>query len=691
MGGADGNLPVQRTGFVGRGRELKAIAQLLEVSRLVTVTGIGGAGKSRVAVEAADRLRERFPDGIWHVDASRLRHEDLLVHMVAAALKMRDQSARSEMTSLVEFLEGRTLLIVLDSCEVMSDACAELVDELLRSTSGVSVLATGRRLLDVPGELSYLLPPLSLPPAEDPSAEQVLRSEAGELFEQRARVAARDFTVNEETAPLVADLCHRLDGIPLAIELAAVQLRTLSLREILARIGEDRLDLLTGSRRGTDRHRTLRAAIGSSHELCEPQEKLLWARMSVFSGDCGLAALEQICSDDRLPGDQILPAVQGLVEKSILIPVQGPLGIRYRLLETVRVYGAEWLKRLEETETLQRRHRDYYLRLAVRGDQAWSGRGQLYWYVRIQQEHANIQTALEYCLDNPGEVLVGLDLVSSLWFLWVGCGWSRVGRRYLERALEASPEPSVPRCRALWVYSYVVSGQGDIETALRIAQECSRTAGRIGDFRSVLFARKMMGTAAFLNGELYDALSNLGATIASSSVDQDLNPCLLPATVELALTLTALGEAEQAMSVLEDCILTCEQRGELWLRSYAYYARARAQRATRSLVDAAESTRASLRIKQRFHDVLGVCLNLELLALIACDQLDVRRAATLLGAAQANWRSFGLPLMGSASFGAEHEQCVKECLAIMGEERYQDCFEEGQAMNLDEAITFAIE
>ncbi|ETK32301.1 ATP-binding protein [Microbispora sp. ATCC PTA-5024] len=679
---------MELTSFVGRTRLLASLRQRLQESRLVTVTGIGGVGKSRTALRIAHQVRSQFRDGVWYADLARLQDPGMVHHTITAALGIADQSPRRGSDTLAEWLADREILLLLDTCEHLVDAVAELTQELLNASPKLRIIATSRRSLNAQGEYTVAVPPLTVP-GDDPM-ESPYTNEAVELFSARASAVAPDFAVDEDNITAVAELCRRLDGIPLAIELAAVRLRTLSVQQILALLA-DRFSLLAGaSRTALPRHQTLRAAIGWSHELCEPAERLLWARLSVFAGDFELDAARYVCAGNSLPSERILDVITGLVDKSVLLSFSTPGGQRYRLIDTLGQYGGEWLEKLGETEALRRRHRDYYLQLAERSEHSWSGPRQVHWYTRMRQEHDNIRVALEYCLSTQGEERIGLELLSSLWFMWVACGFVREGRHYLERALAASPQASKERCKALWVLSYIRSGQGDVSGAIEAAEQCSTDAVRVGESTAVILATKMLGTAAFLQGDLKKAMALLGVAIEFHRGGRELNPGLLPAIVELSLVLTAQQDVFEAETLLQDCLKICQERGEQWLRSYALWVMAMIKMATARTDEAMPSARDALRIKRHFHDVLGVLLVLETIARLHMAQGQAEQAARLLGAAQKNWQSFGLPQMGSPFLTAEHEKCVQEGMDTLGEDRFFALCELGAALNLDDTIAMAL-
>ncbi|MEU3165772.1 ATPase [Streptosporangium sp. NPDC006930] len=684
----DGNLPNELTSFVGRTRLLTTLRQRLGEHRLVTVTGIGGVGKSRTALRIAHQMRGDFKDGVWFADLARLQDPGMVRHTITSALGIADQSARSADETLIEWLGDREILLIIDTCEHLVDACGTLFEDLLVSARGLTILATSRQSLNCRGEHTVTIPPLTVP--GDSSGEDVFTNEAVQLFVTRASAVVPNFMLDESNIGPVAELCRRLDGIPLAIELAAVRMRALSVEQILGLLA-DRFSLLAGaSRTALPRHQTLRAAIGWSHELCEPAERLLWARLSVFAGDFELDAARYVCSGDNLPSEDIMELISSLVEKSILLSDGTPSGHRYRLIDTLRQYGEEWLDKLGESAVIRERHRDYYLQLAKRSEDAWSGARQVYWYVRMRHEHDNIRVALDHCLRTPGEVQAGLKLLSSLWFMWVACGLAREGRLYLEKTLELARQPSPDRCKALWVLSYINSAQGNITGAIEAAEQCSSDAVRVGDSGAVILATKMLGTAAFLQNDLQKASALLGVAIEFHKSGRELNPGLLPSIVELSMVLLIQNEPAEAEVLLRDCIAVCTQRGELWLRSYAIYALASVYQVMGRSPEAMSNAREALRLKRYFHDVLGIGLAIEVVAKQALEEGEAELSARLMGGGQANWRTFGMPQLGSPFFNSEHDRCVKECRRILGEEAHEKAFAQGRKLNLEELIVLAL-
>jgi predicted ATPase len=369
-----GNLPLELTRFVGRTAELARLARVLAASRLVTVTGAGGVGTSRLAAHAAARAGVR--DGVWRVELAPVRDPELVHHAVVEALGLTDHTTRAPRETLLAHLAERELLLILDGFEHLVDTCASLVTELSCRAPGLRVLAVGRRPLEVAGEHLFPLGPLDL-------------DEAAELFVDRA--ARHGIGLRDD--PDVRELCRRLEGIPLAVELAAGRLRALSPAQLLERL-DDRFQLLTGgSRDALPRHRTLRTAIGWSHELCTPEERLLWSRLSVFAGWFDLEAAEYVCGGDGLPADDVLDVVAELLAQSLLTREETVTGVRYRMLDTVRAYGADWLEATGDAARLRRRHRDWYVGLATWCELDWFSPRQHEVAARIEAELPNLRLA----------------------------------------------------------------------------------------------------------------------------------------------------------------------------------------------------------------------------------------------------------------------------------------------------------
>ncbi|MGI5395951.1 ATP-binding protein [Streptomyces sp. CA-251251] len=676
-----GNLPLELDAFVGRAAELAELAGALDSGRLVTVTGTGGVGKSRLAARAASRCAPR--DGVWRVDLAPVRDEEFVDYAVVEALGLTDHTTRLPRETLIAHLAERELLLVLDGVEHLVDACAALTAELLGRAPALRVLAVGRRPLGVAGE--RLVPLAPLRPEE---AVELLTVRAGQRHLPCGHEAAP-----EEGDGEVRELCRRLDGIPLAIELAAGRLGALSPGQVLRRL-DDRFRLLTGGdRTALPRHRTLRTAIGWSHELCTPQERLLWARLSVFAGPFDLEAAEYVCSGEGLAADDILDVLSALLAQSVLTREETPAGVRYRMLDTVRAYGADWLEATGDAARLRRRHRDWYVGLATWCELEWFSPRQREVAVRVDAELPNLRSALEHCLTEPDEAHLGQYLAGALWFHWVGCGRLSEGRRWLEQAVRLDAEGTAgeqSRLKALWVLGYVAILQGDTVPALAALQECREEAERSANPTAVAYAEHRTGCLALVTDDMQRAETLLRSALDRYREIGELNSNVLMGQVELAMTRAFQGDLADAVRLCEDVRQVCEDHGERWARGYALYVLAYAAWSESRPERARELLTDCLSGAHRFRDQLGSVLAVELLALVTVAQGDPAEAAVLQGAAGRMWPSVGLPLFGSAHYNAPHELCEAAAREQLGDERYEECVRHGARLGRREAVSRAL-
>ncbi|MGW6058315.1 ATP-binding protein [Streptomyces sp. NPDC055189] len=680
-----GNLPAETTSFVGRGAELRAVAQAVTDARLVTLTGVGGVGKTRLAQRAGAGLRDAFPDGVWLVGLSQLSEPALLALALYEGLRLADQSTRPASEVVTEWLADKKLLLILDCCEHLAADCADFVRTLLAAAPGVHVLATSRRPLALRGERAIVVPPLPV----DVHGGQP--SDASLLFMERAGVTKEDGTA-------VAEICAHLEGIPLAIELAAARLSEMDLEALRQRL-HDRYETLAAPSPspgspgawpgdGDPRHLTLRTAIGWSHELCTPQERLAWARLSVFADGFEQEAAELVCSGGPLGSGQIGGLLSALVDKSLLRSVQTQRGLRYSMLDTVREYGEEWLRSLGEEQRFSERHRDYYRWLARTGGRKWAGPDQVAWYERCTAEHANLRAALECCLadEDPRD---SLEMVGSLWFFWFCCGFQREGRHYGDRALAKSPGPGPEQGRfwALWTLGMVAFAQGDLEASGRQVDLCNPLADRLGDPAAVDAARYLEGSWLALSGQSARTLG-LVAGAAGSSDCGGGSPAvklLLLATVPFAHL--RLGEFDQVAVTADTLRVECERHGEQWMRSFAFYLLAGAALGNGDAASAVRHARDGLAIKWRLHDLLGAALSVDTLT-SAMD--DPEQAARLLGISDVLWRSVGGARMGNVDLVAARRASEHRSREAIGDPAYEAAFRMGLEADLDDGIAYAL-
>jgi non-specific serine/threonine protein kinase len=677
-----GNLPAEISSFVGRRDELAEITELVRTTRLVTVTGVGGVGKTRTALRAAAAVREEFPDGVWLVELSGLIDTTLIAHTVADALGLQDQTLRSQVDVLADYLAARRLLLVIDTCEHLAETVGVLTEVLLAAAPGLRVLATSRCSLGAAGERLYAVRPLPVPG----SGRCARPNDSMRLFADRARAVDPAFALTPDALEPIAQLCRRLDGIPLALELAAVWVRTLTLEEIHDRL-TDRFKLLSDGDLVSGRHETLRTAIGWSHELCSPAERLLWARLSVFPGSFDPVSAAQVCGDDRLPAAQVPSLIEGLVDKSVL---QRDQDDRFRHLDTLREYGEEWLIALEEADLLRRRHRDHYLDVAREYERVWCGPDQVRKYHDMKREQPNLRAALEFCLADPGEYLTGLRMLGALYLFWASGGIIREGRQYFNRLMTTDPAPGPELTKALWSCARLATIQGDLDTAAQLLEECRPYALSQHDLVAQGNIVYLAGAIAMLRGEYGVATPLLEE---SSKINRNGgDPCivLIMTLAVHAMVMVLLGETERSIELSEECQAVARSYGERWAGAFGDYTRALAEMRRSNVSEAISHARTALRFKSQLNDSFGCALALDLLAGASAASGDADRAAHLLGFAGHVWHSFGLPQIGSPHLAAARRRCEEQTREALGDVLYEEAFQEGWAFSLDAGFDYAL-
>lgn len=782
-----GGLPAAFTSFVGRRQETAEVRRLLGGARLVTLTGAGGVGKTRLALEVAGAVERAFPGGVWLVDLAPVRDPELVVEAAAVALGVVDQGTRPVPELLAAHVAGRRLLVVLDNCEHLVEACARLAGELLSAAPELRILATSRETLQVTGEHVVAVAPLA-------------PQDAAELLAQRAAAVRPGFRLTDANRAAVDRLCADLDGLPLAIELAASRLRTLAVEPVIERLA-DRFALLTaGSRTARPHQRTLRAAIDWSWDLCGPAERLLWSRLSVFAGSFTLEAAEGVCADEGVgaagdfvgdrggaaegdgclggaaegaegawlegaegawadgaggagPGgaegawpdgaekaraDTPLPALgipgildvlDRLVTQSLVEHAGTERHPRYRLLESIRQYGAERLAERGEEERLRRRHRDFFLRWAERRHQEWTGPHQAEILNLMHAEHGNLMAALEYRSGRGDGVLApgddghapepvgapsapspapgpgdspststststsisapvadrqaALALPAALAFHWIAGGCLSEGRRYLERALAAAPEPTAVRARALLVATQVAYTQGDFAPAHRFVEEADGIAVRLGDTVSRADARGHRGALALCEGRLAEAVGHIEGALGGTSYEVGWR-CALGIAQTLSGDERAPGTSERALAFAEG-------HGERWARARLLMVLGRRAWELGERTEARQRTLAALTTLRGFSDSIGVAHMVEQLAWITAADGDHQRAGQLLGTARALRENVGLVAVGGEGYRAEHARCAEQIRGALGPSGYERALADGAAVSdADVAIDRAV-
>jgi predicted ATPase/DNA-binding CsgD family transcriptional regulator len=655
-------------------------------ARLVTLSGPGGIGKTRLAERAAWEARRAFHDGVWLVELANLRDPALLASEVARGVGLLDRSAGWAVATLSDHLAGRQALLVLDNCEHLLDACAVLAAAILPACPGVRILATSRQVLGVTGEVTFAVPPMSVPdPGDRRSPEKLLQSEAVRLFAERGAAVLPGFRIDAANSQPVADLCVRLEGIPLAIELAAVRLRALSPEQILARLA-DRFRLLSAGNPADPRHRTLQATLDWSYDLLPAPERAMWQRASVFTGSFDLDAAEAVCAGDGVAAGAILDLVDQLVAKSILRRIPGGDPARYRMLDTVRDYGQQRLGETGGAQALALRHRGLYARMAARKDAL--GPRQLEWVDSLDADHENLRAALEYGAGQAAQAKAGLAMACDLWLYWETRGHLTEGRRHMATLLAQVGSPGALRTRGLWAAGYLALVQGDAMGARRLLEPALLAAEAQGDAEAIAYASQFLGRAMWFLGDSPRGLALTEGALARHRAAGDWEGTVL-ALVQLGIMRAFMGDPAAAVSPLQECADSCRERGERWNGSYALWGLGLATWLLGDAARADELERTALHIKSEVGDQIGSALCIEALAWIAASRRRPARAAILLGAAAAAREA--IPATLPAPLRPHHEATRAAAGRVLGQDGFAAGLAEGRALGLSRRVAAALE
>ena len=556
------NLPQQVTSFIGRERELAEVKGLLDRTRLLTLVGAGGIGKTRLSLQAAADAMDEFPDGVWFVELAPLTDAQRLPQAVATVLGVKEEAGRPVIEALLKHLKDRQLLLVLDNCEHIVQACAELASQVLQAAPKLKVLASSRERLRTAGEQIYAVPTLSLPDADRAlTAESLKQFEAARLFIERAVAVQPSFEATDRNAHDISDICLRLDGIPFALELAAARVRALPVDALAARLG-DRFRLLGGGDRAAlPRQQTLRAMIDWSYDLLTEAERTVLRRLALFAGGWTLEAAEAVAAGDDVNESDVLDLMSHLVEKSLV--VMEPAGGRYRLLDTVRQYAQERLEESGEGDTGRDRHLAFYLAFAARARPQLVGAEQGEWLARLDQERENLLSAHVWCSDARDGVESGLKLASSLRRYWMIRGLLGLGHRVTIEALARSPahERSQTRCQALFDAGQLSGWMGRYQEAQAYLEESLAVARAIGDKQMVARALQPLGMALHGQGDLATARAHFeeGLVLARELKNKRELAAALNALAQLN---RAEGELEAAEPLYQDALALAREMGD---------------------------------------------------------------------------------------------------------------------------------
>jgi predicted ATPase/DNA-binding CsgD family transcriptional regulator len=686
-----GNLPMELTSFVGRARELAEIKRLLPATRVVTLTGAGGIGKSRLALRAGHKLGRSFPHGVWLTELAELDDPALLPYALARSLSVHERPDDGIHDALLAHLRGRRLLLVLDNCEHLLKACQELVAALVSGCADVRILCTSRERLGVPGEATVVLSALELPAidARLPVAG-LAQVEALRLLADRAVAVAPDFALTDETCGAAGDICRRLDGLPLAIELAAVRLSSMTADDLLERL-DDRFGLLAADRRArSGRSQALRATVDWSYELLGPHEQILWRRLSVFAGSFSLAAAEAVCSGAGLERTRIVDLIARLVDSSILTMAHASRRGRYRMLETVRLYGADRLRAAGEDSELRQRHAAWYAELISPGGRPWwvTSR-QVEVLDALDVEWANVEAALEFCAGSPASAELGLAMAAELWLYWMTRGRYRAGCRHLETFLTMAQAPSATRARALCAFAELVQGTGDYDSALAHFAEARRVSVQTGWRFELVFALVGLGLVRMRRGEAELAVQLLTAARETVTGVDEAAVGFAGGSYFLATAFAAAGRLADARQLALEGLRECDRAGDQWARGLLNSVLGIVEWLSGDPQAAESALKEAVRLQDRTGHWWGMANSLEGLAWVAGASGRPERAALLLGASAALCDELGTRLL--PAWQAYHDGCESAAQAAMGAARYRACREEGYALGHDHVAAAALE
>jgi non-specific serine/threonine protein kinase len=686
------NIPLTLTSFIGREAECAAIAELLTSQRLVTLTGSGGTGKTRLAFQVAMGVQNRFPHGIWLVELAPLTDPALVLQAVASVLGLREEADRSLLVVLSDYLRSRTLLLVLDNCEHLVDACAYLAEALLRVCSQIHILASSREALGIAGEAPFRVPPLSTPDLRKlPDRDAFRQYEAVRLFTERAMSVLPKFQVTDENMMAVAQVCARLDGIPLAIELAAARITMLRVEQIAARL-DDRFRLLTGvSRTALPRQQTLRALIDWSYDLLSQSEQQLLHRLAVFVGGWTLEAAQAVAAEGSQDSYDLLDQLTRLVDKSLVVAERTPgQDVRYHLLETIRQYAEERLVASGQAESVRDMHLSFFTQFAETFEQKFQGKEHLEWCERVISELGNIRIALDWSLHH-GDIMMGMRLVSALWLFYNSFSYENEALQWLSAFL-AHPnaqQATWVRGRALHAASHLDHVRGNHLQARAFGEEALDLARALGDQITEIETLCTISNIAAVQGNYEEAytISIAALIIARTSGNQ----------WQVGMALDSVGYAalfhrqyQSAQSAFEESTALFHALGQFSLQSNNQRMLGYALMHQQDYQRAALHYHESLKLNAAFEEMNGVVCSLAALAGVALLSGGPTRAARLCGAAIALLETTASQHMSTVFDRIEYEHVLQALTAQLDEATFNAAWAEGRALTLEQAMAEAL-
>lgn len=690
------NLPISLTSFVGRKRELNEVKERIKATRLLTLTGPGGSGKTRLALQLGTDLIDSFKHGVWWVDLTALTDKSLVPYSIAKSLGAHEVANQSLLETLAHFLHSKHLLLILDNCEHLIESCAQIAHFLNERCSQLKILTTSREALRVVGERTWPVPTLSLPTTQKISViDLLLEYEGIRLFVDRAQMVNADFNLTEQNASFVTQICSHLDGIPLAVELAAARTKLLTPEQIAGRLN-DRFQFLTnGSHTAPARHQTLQAVINWSHDLLNEKEQRLFRSLAVFAGSWGLEAAEAICSaNGQLKKSEILDLLSNLVDKSLVIREGDQNGrSRFRMLETIRQYALETLARSGEAYEMQQHHLDYYRKLAESSN-AHLGfflpdQEMLTWLGVLIPEHDNLRAAIKFCETNPSQAEAGLKIAGSLhWYFLVHNHLSE-GRDWITR-LQASKTAISPnvQAQACLTSGFLACWQGDFATARPFLQTSLDLFDELHDGAGMTFSLHGLGFAANGLGEHAEGGQKFGRCLQTAREIDD------KWLISIALHFIAIGTSfqgnyELARSQFEECIrLMQEGHGTAQGIAFSEFHLGRIARIHGDFPSSFAHHKTGLELFMRMGDLRGIGYSLFGFACLAQVEENPQRAATLFGATDLIRENLGALL--EAVLQIEYEQTRGIVQEMLGEETFTTMWTEGHSMALEQGVHLAL-
>jgi len=630
-----GNLPYLLDSFVGREREMNDVRSMLQGSRLLTLVGAGGCGKTRLAVETGSTLLGTYPEGVWLAKLAPVRDPERVPQTVLLALGLKEERGRSVSETLVDSLQGKAMLLILDNCEHLLGATAELVEAVLGACPGLHVLATSRERLGVPGETLYHVFPLAVPDPGERSWRNQVACEALQLFLERAAAVRPGFAATQETTPFVVEICRRLDGIPLALELAAARIEHLSPREIAERL-DDRFRLLSPGRRTSPPHQqTLQASIDWSYEQLSAEERAFFRRLSVFDGGWTLEAAEAVCTIAETEARQVLELLSSLVGKCLVefdpAETQATGKTRHRMLETVREYARDRLARSGESSQMAQRHRDYFVSLAEAAAGHLRGREQSAWLTRLSAEQANLAQALDHCLEAPAEFILGARLVAALFRYWVGQGRWREGRRFCEALLDraGAQERTPEAAKVLRIAGQLANLQGDTQASSQFFRRSLSVERELDNPRGVAISLDNLGLALTALGDWRQARTSFEESLALIRGFGDRH-LLAVGLNNLGNVTFNQGDYEEARACYGEGLVIFQELGDRWGEAIALGNLASVAERQEDYSTARRHHEASLPIKRELGDRPGIAISIYNLGTVAGRQGDFGEARRCL-------------------------------------------------------------